>query len=132
MSVGEEDLSAYFVPAGTSGTLRFIETAGDATIQNMTIDGNNAAYEKNGTNYGIRGIFLTGAGEVIIDNVIFKNVTYTMNDDTAVKTIKVTNSILEGWTSYNPQTTATFEGCTFMAGPNTNGFAPHGNTVVKD
>ena len=126
--VGGADLAAYYVP----GTLRFIQTSGDATIQNMIIDGNNAAYEKDGKNYGIRGIFLTGAGAVTIDNVIFKNVSYTMNDDTAVKTIKVTNSILEGWTSYNPQTTATFEGCTFMAGPNTNGFAPHGETVVKD
>ena len=126
--VGGADLAAYYVP----GTLRFIQTSGDATIQNMIIDGNNAAYEKDGKNYGIRGIFLTGAGAVTIDNVIFKNVSYTMNDDTAVKTIKVTNSILEGWTSYNPQTTATFEGCTFMAGPNTNGFAPHGKTVVKD
>ena len=133
--VGGADLAAYYVP----GTLRFIQTEGNATIQNITIDGNNASYKFDGDkskegleNYGIRGIFLTGAGEVIIDNVIFKNVTYTMNDDTAVKTIKVTNSILEGWTSYNPQTTATFEGCTFMAGPNTNGFAPHGETVVKD
>ena len=128
VSVNTSNLSSMY----TSGTLRFIQTSGDATIKNMTIDGNNAAYEKDGTNYGIRGIFLTGAGEVTIDNVTFKNVTYTMNDDTAVKTIKVTNSILEGWTSYNPQTTATFEKCTFMAGPNTNGFAPHGNTVVKD
>lgn len=128
VSVNTSNLSSMY----TSGTLRFIQTSGDATIKNMTIDGNNAAYEKDGKNYGIRGIFLTGAGEVTIDNVTFKNVTYTMNDDTAVKTIKVTNSILEGWTSYNPQTTATFEKCTFMAGPNTNGFAPHGNTVVKD
>ena len=128
VSVNTSNLSSMY----TSGTLRFIQTSGDATIKNMTIDGNNAAYEKDDKKYGIRGIFLTGAGEVTIDNVTFKNVTYTMNDDTAVKTIKVTNSILEGWTSYNPQTTATFEKCTFMAGPNTNGFAPHGNTVVKD
>ena len=126
--VGGADLAAYY----ESSTLRFIQTSGDATIQNMIIDGNNAAYEKNGTNYGIRGIFLTGAGTVTIDNVTIKNVTYCLNDDAAEKTLNVSNSTFEGWTSYNPQTTATFEGCTFMAGPNTNGFAPHGNTVVKD
>ena len=75
---------------------------------------------------------MTGAGTVTIDNVTIKNVTYCLNDDAAEKTLNVSNSTFEGWTSYNPQTTATFEGCTFMAGPNTNGFAPHGNTVVKD
>ena len=132
------DVDADFKNMLKDNTLRLIQTAGDATIKNMIIDGNKVVYDSDNdptttkNNYGIRGIFLTGAGEVTIDNVTFKNVTYTMNDDTAVKTIKVTNSILEGWTSYNPQTTATFEGCTFMAGPNTNGFAPHGNTVVKD
>ena len=111
--VGGNDLSAYFVPAGTTGTLRFIETAGDATIQNMTIDGNKAAYEKNCTNYGIRGIFLTGAGTVTIDNVTIKNVTYCLNDDAAEKTLNVSNSTFEGWTSYNPKTTANFTNTNF-------------------
>jgi hypothetical protein len=35
-----------------SQTLRFIQTSGDATIQNMTIDGNNAAYKFDGDNDG--------------------------------------------------------------------------------
>ena len=113
-------------------TLRLIETNGDATIMNLTIDGDNIVYDPEGVHYGIRGIFLTGEGETVIDNVTFKNVTYTLNDDTSVKTLKVINSVMEGWTSFNPQTTATFEGCSFMPGPSTNGFRPIGNTIVKN
>lgn len=121
-----------------SRTLRLIQTNGDATIKNLTIDGENVSYTFDGDNdgevdnYGIRGIFLTGEGETVIDNVTFKNVTYTLNDDTSVKTLKVINSVMEGWTSFNPQTTATFEGCSFMPGPNSNGFRPIGNTIVKN
>ena len=121
---GGTTLSGYY----ENSTLRFIETAGDATIKNITIDGNNAEYD----GYGIRGIFLTGEGTVIIDNVTIKNVTYTLNDDTKAKTLKVSNSILEGWTSYNKDTQTTFEKCTFKPGPNTNGFAPQGETVLTD
>ena len=105
-----------------SSTLRFIQTSGDATIQNMTIDGNNAAYEFDGDNdgdidnYGIRGIFLTGAGTVTIDNVTIKNVTYCLNDDAAEKTLNVSNSTFEGWTSYNPKTTANFKKTNFKKG----------------
>lgn len=99
-----------------SSTLRFIQTSGDATIKNMTIDGNNAAYEKDGKNYGIRGIFLTGAGAVTIDNVTIKNVTYCLNDDAAEKTLNVSNSTFEGWTSYNPKTTANFKNTNFKKG----------------
>ena len=112
LSVGGEDLSAYFVPAGTSGTLRFIETAGNATIKNITVDGNDA--EHNG--YGIRGIFLTGVGTVTIDNVTIKNVTYCLNDDAAEKTLNVSNSTFEGWTSYNDKTIATFTNTKFQKG----------------
>ena len=124
LSVGEE-LANYY----TASTLRLVSTTGDAEIKNITIDGNNASYAYNGTNYGVRGIYLTGAGTVTIDNVHIKNVTYTINDDTAVKTVKVSNSTFEGWTSYNKETTATFEHVKFTVG--TYGyFRPHGNATM--
>ena len=111
----------------TASTLRLINVVGDATIKNVTIDGNNAAYE----GYGIRGIFATKAGVVNIDNVTIKNVTYTINDDSAVKTLNVTNSTLEGWTSYNPGTTASFNNVKFTCGTQKT-FRPHGATVLKN
>ena len=111
----------------TSSTLRLINVVGDATIKNVTIDGNNANYD----GYGIRGIFATQAGTVNIDNVTIKNVTYTINDDSAVKTLIVTDSTLEGWTSYNPGTTASFNNVKFTCGTQKT-FRPHGATVLKN
>ena len=116
----------------TASTLRLINTVGNATIKNVTIDGNNASYEKDSKNYGIRGIFATGEGVVTIDNVTIKNVTYTFNDDTAAKTVNVSNSTLEGWTSYNPGTTANFNNVKFTCGTSQKTFRPHGATVLKN
>ena len=110
-----------------SSTLRFIQTQGSATFKDLVIDGNNASYD----GYGIRGIFLTGAGEVTIENVTIKNVTYTINDDSATKTVKVKNSTLEGWTSYNPNTTGEFENVNFTKGTYAT-FRPHGATTLTD
>lgn len=107
--------------------MRFITTNGNATIKNLTIDGNNVVYN----NYGIRAIFLTGKGVVNIENVKIKNVTYTLNDDSAEKTINVTNSELEGWTSYNSATTANFTNVKFQKGTY-NTFRPQGNTVLTN
>ena len=116
-----DDLSTML----TSSTLRFIQTQGNATFKNLVIDGNNASYD----GYGIRGIFLTGAGTVTIENVTIKNVTYTINDDSATKTVKVKNSTLEGWTSYNPNTTGEFENVNFTKGTYAT-FRPHGTTTL--
>lgn len=118
--------------------LIFMQTTGNATIKNLTIDGNNATYtfdgdpEEEGEEvYGIRGIFLTGKGTVTLDNVTIKNVTYTLNDDASAKTLKVINSYLEGWTSYNPGTEGIFEKVTFAKG--TYGqFRPHGNATLTE
>lgn len=120
-----EDLSTYYA----ASTLRLISTTGDATIKNMTIDGNNASYAYNGKNYGIRGIFLTGTGTITIDNVHIKNVTYTINDDAAAKTVNISNSTFEGWTSYNKETIATFENVKFTKGTYAY-FRPHGNATL--
>ena len=118
-----DDLSTML----TSSTLRFIQTQGNATFKDLVIDGNNASYD----GYGIRGIFLTGAGTVTIENVTIKNVTYTINDDSATKTVKVKDSTLEGWTSYNPNTTGEFENVNFTKGTYAT-FRPHGTTTLTD
>ena len=95
--------------------LIFMQTTGNATIKNLTIDGNNASYD----GYGIRGIYMTGEGTVTLDNVTIKNVTYTINDDAAKKTLKVIDSKFEGWTSFNAD--ATFENVEFTKN-NHNGY----------
>ena len=96
-------------------TLRLLETKGNATIMNLDINGNKVKYtDDKGKNYGIRGIFMTGDGDVTIDNVTIKNVTYTLNDD-GNKTLKVINSEFEGWTSFTSEE-ATFENVAFTKG----------------
>ena len=127
LSVGEG--SAEYL---TSSTLRFIEMNNGGIIKNLVIDGNNAAYKSGDKTYGIRAMYLVGAGNYEIDNVIVKNVTYTINDDAAAKTLNVTNSTLEGWTSYNPATTATFTNVKFEVGPTQGTFRPHGATTLTD
>ena len=105
--------------------LIFMQTTGNATIKNLTIDGNNASYD----GYGIRGIYMTGEGTVTIDNVTIKNVTYTLNDDAAAKILNVINSSFEGWTSYNA--TATFEKVAFSKGAYGR-LRPYSNTTLTD
>ena len=115
-----------------SNTLRLITAKGEkVNISNLTIDGTNQTHEKDGTTYGLRAIFLEGEGTFTIDNVTIKNVTYTLNDDASAKTLKVINSYLEGWTSYNPATEGIFENVTFAKG--TYGqFRPHGNATLTN
>lgn len=126
LTIGGE-LASYY----TASTLRLVNTTGNAEIKNITIDGNNASYAYNGGNYGIRGIFLNGEGTTTIDNVIVKNVTYTLNDDSKEKTIKVSNSTLQGWTSYNPSTTGYFENVSFEKGAYAT-FRPHGDATLTN
>ena len=119
-------------------TLRLITAKGEkVSITNLNINGTNQVYDKDKNpettedNYGIRAIFLEGEGEFLIDNVTIKNVTYTINDDTAPKTLKVINSYFEGWTSYNAETEGIFENVTFAKG--TYGqFRPHGNATLTN
>ena len=119
-------------------TLRLITAKGEkVSITNLNINGTNQVYDKDKNpettedNYGIRAIFLEGEGEFLIDNVTIKNVTYTINDDTAPKTLKVINSYFEGWTSYNAGTEGIFENVTFAKG--TYGqFRPHGNATLTN
>ena len=112
-----------------SETARLINATADSQVRNLTIDGNNYADGK----YGIRALFLNGAGEFVIDNVTIDEVTYTLNDDSAAKTVKVINSTFQGWTSYNKLTTATFENVKFAQGnSNYNTIRPQGTTTFKN
>ena len=110
------------------GAARLIDATADSQVSNLNIDGNNLVVD----GYGIRALFLNGAGEFVIDNVTIKNVTYTINDDSAAKNIKVINSTLEGWTSYNPKTVAYFENVAFENGPSQKTFRPHGATTLRN
>ena len=111
------------------GAARLIDATADSQVRNLNIDGGNLVVD----GYGIRALFLNGAGEFVIDNVTIDNVTYTLNDDSAAKTIKVVNSTFKGWTSYNPATVATFENVTFAKGQTEyNTIRPHGTTTFKN
>ena len=78
------------------------------TIKNLTVSG------------AMRGIFMGGAtGDVVIDNVVFKDVIYTFNSDAGSKDYAVTvkNSTLNGWTSFsNAHKYVSFENCYFGEG----------------
>lgn len=109
-----------------SNTARLIDAKGGATIRNLTIDGNKV---KNGE-YGIRGIYTSGTGDVKIDNVTIVNCTYGINANNAGKLI-VTNSTLESWNSFGSTTENHFENVTFTKGEYAN-FRPYNNTVCKN
>ena len=135
MSIKEGDKTFY-----EEQTLRLIKTTGDATIKNLTIEGNNTKYAYDGDskkegieNYGIRGIFMTGDGDVTIDNVTIQNVTYTINTGSGKQNVTVTNSNLEGWTSYGASTSVTFEEVNFTTNPDAASYLrPQGVTIMKN
>lgn len=86
--------------------------AKNGTIENLTVSG------------AMRGIFMPGAtGNVYIDNVTFDDVIYTFNSDAGSKEygVYVTNSTLNGWTSFSDvHKEVVFTDCTFGEG---NGYA---------
>lgn len=112
------------------------------SASNMTIDGGNY---KTTDGKGLRGIYLNGAeGTFTFDNVVVKNVAYAINVNTTKNvTLNVSNSTLEGWTSYGNTTTATFTNVKFECGnyygtdnknysSNDNGlFRPYGETLCE-
>lgn len=99
------------------------------SVSNMTIDGGNFTTTDG---KGLRGIYITKAGNYEYDNVVVKNVTYAINvNTTAAVTLSVKNSTLEGWTSYGTSTTASFENVKFTCGKYAN-FKPYSSTVLTD
>jgi len=83
---------------------------------------------------GFRGVMIWNTGEEVkIDNCLFDN-TYPFNCDAGTGKITVTDSELNGWTSYtNGLELVSFTDCRF--GKSTSGYAylvPYSKTVVKN
>ncbi len=112
-----------------SSTARLIEAVAGSTIQNIKIDGKNVVVEKD-KNYGIRGIYTTGTGDVVVKNAEIVNCTYAINANNAGK-LTVINSTLQGWNSYGSTTENHFENVKFIDGTYHN-FRPYNNTVCKN
>ena len=111
---------------GVNASARLIETKDDSIIENIKINGNDVVY--NG--YGIRGIYTTGTGNVVVKNAEILNCTYAINANNA-GTISVIDSTLQGWNSYGSTTKCLFDNVTFIDGKHHN-FRPYNNTVCKN
>ena len=100
-------------------------------ITNVNIDGMNGSTV---TGQGYRAIYITKGGTYNISKVTVKNVTYAVNVNTIADVIlNVTESELEGWTSYGTSTTASFTNVAFTTNPDSYGyFRPYGTTTLKD
>lgn len=104
--------------AETPGNNGMVKPTGTATVKNVTIDGENRAWNDNGTMRGLRAIYITTGGTYTLDNVTTEDVTYSINvNTTADVTLNVSNSLLEGWASWGTSTTATFNNVDFTTNP---------------
>ncbi len=114
-----------------SATARLIEAQAGATIQNIKIDGKDVTVVKPEDTYGIRGIYTTGTGDVVVKNAEIVNCTYAINANHAGK-LTVINSTLQGWNSYDDSVVESlFENVKFIDGKYHN-FRPYNNTVCKN
>lgn len=111
------------------------------TIQNITIDGNNQRSVN--TNKGYRAVYIEKPTEnVVIDNVHIKGVLYAINTGNAGDeglTLSVSNSTLEGWSSWSVFKSAEFKNCKFPVGSYyseesiyNQGLAPYVDTVFEN
>lgn len=102
-----------------TGKLALGLTVAGGEVKNLTIDGQN---QGSVNNYGYRAIYIVNPQEdVVIDNVTIKGVLYPINTgtmNTAKEGVKlsVSNSTLEGWTSFAGLASAKFERCHFGIG----------------
>ena len=119
-------------PTEKGGVYPFMTLVPGTTVKNVTIDGQNAAAEKDGKSYGIRGLYINQAGEYTIENVKIYNVTYPIHVNTSADVkLHVSNSVLEGWTSYGESTTADFTDVNFEVGTYAR-FRPYGTTTLTN
>ena len=119
-------------PTEKGGVYPFMTLVPGTTVKNVTIDGQNAAAVKDNVTYGIRGLYINQAGEYTIENVKIYNVTYPIHVNTSADvTLNVSNSVLEGWTSYGESTTADFKEVSFEKGTYAR-FRPYGTTVLTN
>ncbi|MBQ8502395.1 MAG: hypothetical protein IJ494_08930, partial [Bacteroides sp.] len=111
-------------------------------IKNLTISGYN---ERNENGKVLRGIYLTPATDMVIENCNISGVAYPLNTGEGSvkgKTLTVKNSTLVGWTSFSGKlASASFENCKFGIGsyfqdtetPSWNGcLKPYVTTVLTD
>ena len=84
-----------------------VKGKGDATIKNLTIEGDGEYYD---TDKSTRALYFDGAlGDVTVSNVHVSGVGYALNVNTSTKAtgaLTVSNSTLEGWTSFSGVFTA--------------------------
>jgi hypothetical protein len=106
-----------------ANTARLIEATAPSTISNLVIDGKNHYSGE----FGIRGIYTIGTGDIKIENVKIVNCTYAINANNEGK-LTVVNSTLQGWNSYGATTENHFENVKFIDGKFHN-FRPYNNTV---
>ena len=109
-----------------SETARLIEATAPSTISNLTIDGKGVYTGE----YGIRGIYTIGTGDITISNVEIYNCTYAINANNTGK-LTVLDSTLQGWNSYGSNSENRFENVKFIDGQFHN-FRPYNNTVCKN
>ena len=103
--------------------------SGDVTVKNLTI---KAEGQSTVDGKGLRAIYITKPGNYVLDNVATDGTTYAINVNTTKDvTLTVTNSTLQGWTSYGSTTTASFKKVKFTSGIYAY-FRPYGNTVLTD
>lgn len=102
-------------------TNHLISGSNEATIKNLTIVGENqysTMLDSKGNKCSTRALYFTNYENIIIDGVTVSGVGYAFNTGTTNvnATIKVSNSKLVGWSSYNPVKEATFTNVHFGIG----------------
>lgn len=111
---------------------QLVKPQAGSTIQNVTIDGLNGV---TADGKGIRNIYIDGvAGATYnFDKVISRNCTYAFNTgDNAAAEINITNSVLEGWSSWGSKYTVNLENVSFENGNTQQTVRPHGNTTFTN
>ncbi len=93
---------------------------GGGTLKNITVAG------------AFRGVFTAGSSsDIILDNVIFKDVVYTFNSDDGNKEygVYISNSTLNGWTSHSDvHKEVVYTNCSFGEGSGNAFCRPYGPT----
>lgn len=137
---------------GSSGTTGNLNISGNnATIDNVAFVGNgngiNIAVSTGAANEGtviknssikngFRGIqFWNLSGKTVIDNCVIDHTVYTFNVDavTAGATLEVTNSTLNGWTSYTEGIDmVSFTNCSLGKSNGYSYLRPYSNTILTD
>ena len=117
--------------ADEPSNMGLVQPVGEATVQNLTIDGQN---KRTTADKPLYALYITKPGNYLISDVTVKNVAYALNaQPTAeIESLTVVNSNLQGWTSYNSKVKiATFENVKFTKGTYGN-LKPYGETVLKN